>query len=193
MPTIKESVQSNQAYQAQNPKPSSPTTTPAATMPLITFQAATNLPMRSSLPPGLFSGDYATPGSSPSRPLARSSTFSSVQVSANSRTSQSLSNKKLVAPVIGGGSALNRYNALKVIITPTSVAANTTVTQTFTVAGIQAADKVAGWQWQAAQKTGVMIIAMRVTGDNQLAIDFSNPTGGALVPTGGVISIFLLR
>jgi len=109
------------------------------------------------------------------------------------RTPQFLSNKKLVAPTIGGGSALGRYNSITAVLTPVAVAAGTTTTQTFTVAGILSSDKVIGYQWVTPQTVGVIAIALRVTGDNLLTVDFSNPTAGSLTPTGGTITLILVR
>lgn len=108
-------------------------------------------------------------------------------------TPQFLLNKKLVSPIIGGGSIFRRYNSIVASVTPISVAANTTVSQSFTVAGVSAADKLIGQQWTLPQTSGVVVVAIRVSGNNKIEIDFSNQTAGPLVPTGGEITLVLVQ
>jgi hypothetical protein len=58
---------------------------------------------------------------------------------------------------------------------------------------VLATDKLLGYQWNKAQVVGVATLAVRVVGSNKIAIDFYNPTGGSLTPTGGSISLFLVQ
>jgi hypothetical protein len=140
-----------------------------------------------------FAPDQIAVGSQPGRPAQRTSVWTAQPRVSNDSTPVTLSNKKLVGPIIGGGAKLNRYNSIKATLTPKSVGANTSVTQTFTVGGVQPTDKLAGYQWNVAQTVGVLTLAVRVVGTNQVAIDFHNPTGGGLTPTGGDITLFLLQ
>jgi hypothetical protein len=194
MPTIAQLVAKNEARQATS-VPEAVAKVPifqVAPAP-ITFPGTPELPLRSTLPPNLFAADQVTAGSQPTRLAARTSVFLSPQAVSNDTTPTTLRNKKLLGPIIGNGSPLGRYNALKATIVPKTVAANTAATQTFTVAGVQAADKVLGFQWGTAQAVGVTVQAVRVTGPNKLAIDFYNPTGGSLTPTGGTLTLFLVQ
>lgn len=199
MSTIAEAVSRNQARRARlDPTSVEPVVSGTysvvepASAP-ITFQPSPNLPLRSTFPPDLYAADQVTATSQPNRPTLRSSVWSQLPASGDNSTPETLTNKKLVAPVIGGGANLNRYNKLLTTVTPTSINANTQSTQTFTVGGVQASDTLAGYQWQKAQVKGVTVLAVRVVGANKIAIDFYNPTAGALVPTGGKILLFLLQ
>ena len=77
-------------------------------------------------------------------------------------------------------------------LAPTSVAANTTAEQLFTIGGLQAGDNVSGYLL-APMINGIGISNMRVSAANQLQIGFSNNTAGALVPTAGVYQICICR
>jgi hypothetical protein len=196
MPTIAEAVARNVQYQTDNPQPVSqtPTTSGASAAPLVaSFPPPTTLPIRGTFPPNLVIGTDFYAGALQFRYNLRSSSGIPPTAVSKTNTPQTLVNKKIVSPVIGGGSPLNRYNSLKVAITPLAVAANTTATQKFTAVGVQASDTLAGWQWTSAQTVGVITLAIRVTGNNQISIDFSNPTAGPLTPTGGVITLVLVR
>ncbi|MHB8501520.1 MAG: hypothetical protein ACYDHE_11320 [Candidatus Acidiferrales bacterium] len=196
MPTINQLVEKNRQRIANLPKEPSPEpiVTPRVSAPApITFAPTPELPLRSTFPPALFAADGVTAGSQPARPALRSSVWSAPGAISNNTTPATLNNKKLIAPIIGNGSPLRRYNSIKVTIVPLSVGANSQATQTFVVAGVQATDKLAGFQWGSAQLKGVVTLAVRVFGTNQIAIDFYNPTSGSLVPTGGSITLFLFQ
>jgi hypothetical protein len=193
MPTIAEAVQKNETRLAkgggtlltQAPLPPAPAP--------ITFAPTTSLPLRSIFPPEIYAADGVTAGSQPARPAQRSSVWLAPPAVSNDSTPTTLANKKLTAPIIGNGSKLSRYNSIKATVTPKSVSANSHATQSFVIAGVQGNDKVAGYQWNTAQINGVVVLAVRVTSTNNLAIDFYNPTGGPLTPTGGSITLFLFQ
>ena len=66
-------------------------------------------------------------------------------------------------------------------LTPTSVAANTTAEQTFTVTGLVAGSMV--WVNKVSSFTsGLAILGVRVSAANTLSINFGNLTGTAIVP-----------
>ena len=196
MPTIAEAVRSNIIYKERNPMIGTlPIDTgPSWSQAPVTFPPTPSLPVRSSLPPEAFASDHVTPGSNPGRIFLRSGVWSSPDTIPKHSTPQTLTNKKLLGPVIGvGGSPLNRYNRLVGMITPSAIGANSSASQLFTVSGVQAADSVLGYQWLTMQKAAVPVLAVRVAGDNSIAIDFSNPTAGSLTPTGGKIVLFLAQ
>jgi hypothetical protein len=76
-------------------------------------------------------------------------------------------------------------------VTPASVAANSTSTQTFTFSGIYA-DNVTLVQ-QPAQTSGIIAVASRVTTTDTLEITFANVTSGALTPAAGSYTIAVFR
>jgi hypothetical protein len=65
-------------------------------------------------------------------------------------------------------------------LTPSSVAANTTAEQTFTVTGLVAGS--VAWVNKPSWTNGIGIAGVRVSGANTLAITFSNSTGSAITP-----------
>ncbi len=68
-------------------------------------------------------------------------------------------------------------------ITPTSVAANTSAEQTFTVTGIVSGDPIAiSPQGNISQPLGVGICGVRASATNTIAIGFINATAAAIVP-----------
>ena len=69
------------------------------------------------------------------------------------------------------------YNTL---LTPTSVAANTTAEQTFTVTGVLASS--ACWVNKPSWTSGLGIAGVRVSALNQIAINYINTTANAIVP-----------
>jgi hypothetical protein len=162
------------------------------------IQPATGLPVRGAFPTSTMLGTdqylatqglrgrttVAQPVVSQSQTLPKPSTGASSQV---------LKNKNLLATRIGGGSKLSRYNSVTVSLTPTAVGGNTTVTQVFSVGGVQPTDKVAGFQWNTQQLNAVVVLAIRVKGSGQISVDLSNPTSGSLTPTGGSITLFLVQ
>jgi len=66
-------------------------------------------------------------------------------------------------------------------LTPTSVAANTTAEQTFTVTGLIAGSPV--WVNKPTAQAGLGIVGARVSAASTLAINFLNTTAGTLTPT----------
>lgn len=151
------------------------------------------LPNRGTFAPNQIIGSDFYTGAMQYRYGQRSSSPPPATATTTPRTPVSLTNKRLVSPIIGGGTKLQRYNVVKTSISATQVTSGATVTQVFTATGVQAADKVMGYQWQTAQAKGVNVLAVRVTGLNQISIDFTNPTGGNLTPTGGTILLFLVQ
>ena len=78
------------------------------------------------------------------------------------------------------------------VLTPVSVAANTTAEQVFNIPGLQANDNVSGYLL-AIQTSGIGISNMRVSAPNQLQIGFSNSTAGSLTPASGIYQICICR
>lgn len=68
----------------------------------------------------------------------------------------------------------------RVTLTPSSVGANTTAEQTFTVQGVQVGDSLD--VNKASHQTGLSIGNIRVPAPNVLAIQFVNTTGSPIVP-----------
>ena len=78
------------------------------------------------------------------------------------------------------------------VLTPVSVAANTTAEQSFAVGGLQASDCVSGYL-QGVQTAGIGISNMRVLSPGILQIGFSNSTAGPLTPAAGPYLICICR
>ena len=78
------------------------------------------------------------------------------------------------------------------IITPVSVAANTTAEQSFTIPGLQVGDYINAAS-PGAQTAGILIANVRVSAANTVAIAFANITGGGLVPVSGLYGFVLGR
>jgi hypothetical protein len=76
-------------------------------------------------------------------------------------------------------------------ITPASVAANTTVEQTFTVPGLVLVDNVD--VSTPSLVAGISVTNCRVSAANTLAIQFANNTAGALTPPVGTYNILVVR
>lgn len=68
-------------------------------------------------------------------------------------------------------------------ISPVSVAANTTVEQTFTLQGLQPGDVVT--VTKPTTQAGLGIVNSRVTAANTYGITFANATAAPIVPTAG--------
>jgi hypothetical protein len=66
------------------------------------------------------------------------------------------------------------------LLTPTSVAANTTAEQTFTVTGLLASSAV--WVNKPSATAGLGIAGVRVSALNTLAINYINSTANAIIP-----------
>jgi len=92
---------------------------------------------------------------------------------------------------IGRGNVLYDY-LCGPTLTPASVAANTTAPQNFTILGLQVGD-FCDVYFQGVQTAGIGIANARVSAANTLTIDFSNNTGGALVPAAGIYGINVTR
>jgi hypothetical protein len=196
MPTIAQAVASNDARIAKfGDKPME--TRVSSELPSFSIPPANSLmalPSRGSLSPNLVVGsDFYTSAAGQFRISQRSSSPPPAQSVTKVSTPQSLINKKLVSPIIGGGTKFNRYNVVKTMITAALVTNGTSSSQVFTVGGVQAADTLIGYQWITKQAVGVVVLGIRVTGQNNITIDFFNPTAGSLTPTGGSISLFLVQ
>jgi hypothetical protein len=95
-----------------------------------------------------------------------------------------------------GQSTLARGNILLagiygLTISPASVAANTTVEQTFTLTGLAIGDIVA--VTKPTLQAGLGIVNSRVSAANTIAIAFSNNTASPIVPTAGELYIVELN
>ncbi len=77
-------------------------------------------------------------------------------------------------------------------ITPVSVAAASAVEQTFTVQGLRVSDLIFDIT-PPSDQAGLVASKGRATAPNTLAIKFTNPTAGAIVPVAGVYSYLLAR
>ena len=75
-------------------------------------------------------------------------------------------------------------------LAPSSVAADTSAEQTFTVAGLLTTDVVSV---SGPSTAGIGIAGARVSAANTLAITFTNSTAAAVVPTAGTYQIGLIR
>lgn len=80
---------------------------------------------------------------------------------------------------------------ISLTLTPASVAAATAAYQNFTVAGLVAGTGVIAMQNPIANATA--LTAARCTTANTLALQFTNPTAGALVPTTGTYTFMLVK
>jgi hypothetical protein len=81
---------------------------------------------------------------------------------------------------------------ISIPITPTSVAANTTVEQSFTVPGLQIGDFIDVYS-NALQTAGIGICNNRVSAANTLQLGFQNSTAGALTPVAGAYVCVISR
>lgn len=77
-------------------------------------------------------------------------------------------------------------------LTPSSVGANTTAAQTFTVRGLLTGD-IIQITTNVAQTAGIGIANTRVTANDTLEITFSNSTGGGVIPVAGVYVLIVDR
>lgn len=85
-----------------------------------------------------------------------------------------------MAGVITGN--VQSMGVASVTLSPSSVAANTTAEQTFTVPGLLASDVILDVTKPTAQ-AGLGVVGTRVTAANTLGITFSNNTASPIVPT----------
>lgn len=77
--------------------------------------------------------------------------------------------------------ALRGFGVLTTVLTPASVASNTTAEQQFTVTGLRAGDLVQ--VSKATSQPGLDIAGARVVSNNVLGVTFMNVTAGPLTPT----------
>lgn len=89
------------------------------------------------------------------------------------------------------GTPVTQIRAYSQTITPASVAAAVAAEQTFTVTGLTTADKVV--VNPAATGNATAVAAARVSAANTLAVQFVNPTAGALVPGAGTYTVLAFR
>ena len=92
---------------------------------------------------------------------------------------------------VGGGTLLTLAKVYLQGLTPSSVSANTTSEQPFTVTGLTAADKV--FVNKPSHQAGLGIVNARVSSNNTIAITFMNNTGSAITPTSETYQIFAIR
>jgi len=79
------------------------------------------------------------------------------------------------------------------LLTPVSVAANTSAEQSFTVPGLQLNDIVDVNLFGAVQTAGVGITNARVSAANTLTLLFTNSTSGGVIPAAGTYAIVVTR
>ena len=77
-------------------------------------------------------------------------------------------------------------------LTPSSVAANTTAEQSFTIPGLQLNDNISCYAL-GAQTAGIGIANCRVSANNTMQLGFSNSTAGALTPVAGLYYLCICR
>lgn len=90
-----------------------------------------------------------------------------------------------------GAAVLSKLAVYTQTITPAQVAQATVAEQTFTVTGLTTADKVVVNPGVISNAVGVG--GWRVSAADTLAVQFINPTAGALTPTAGTWTILALR
>lgn len=86
---------------------------------------------------------------------------------------------------------LARIHAVAVTFNPASVATITTAEQTVTVPGVQVGDFVVAMK--PTLTTGVTIGNVRVSAANTVAIQFVNPTAGAVDPASETWQFLVIR
>lgn len=84
-----------------------------------------------------------------------------------------------------------RRDKYSVTINPTSVSANTTSEQAFTVNGVDAGDVVI--VVKPTHTAGLGIVNARVSGTNELSITFMNATGSPIDPPSETYTIFVMK
>ena len=85
---------------------------------------------------------------------------------------------------------LSRLSVITVVLSPASVAANTTAEQTFTVP-LRAGDMIFDIT-KPTNQPGLGVVNTRISAANTVAITFINATAGAIVPTAGETYLLLL-
>lgn len=84
---------------------------------------------------------------------------------------------------IGAGTTVTKLAVYTPSLSPSSVAANTTAEQTFTVTGLVTASDTVLVVSKPTAQAGLGIVGWRCSADNTLAITFANVTGSPIVPT----------
>jgi hypothetical protein len=87
--------------------------------------------------------------------------------------------------------AFPKTQTYSVSLTPSSVAANTTAEQTFTIKGLITSDIVV--VNKPSLNAGIGIVNARVSAANTLAITYSNNTGGSITPTAETYKVMSTR
>ncbi len=86
---------------------------------------------------------------------------------------------------------LPRVQTFSQTLTPTSVAANTTEEDTFTVTGLTTTDIV--YVNKPTHQAGLGVVNCRVSGADTLKITYMNTTGGSLTPSEETYKIIAIR
>ena len=86
---------------------------------------------------------------------------------------------------------ISQLGLLQIPVVPVSVAAATTVEQTFTVVGLQVADVV--FITKPSAQAGLSIATSRVSALGTLAVTYSNTTAGAITPTTEAYTMLVAR
>jgi hypothetical protein len=85
-----------------------------------------------------------------------------------------------------------QYFLVQPTITPAAVAANTTASQTFTVAGLLTTD-IVNSSYNGTQTTGIFTANDYVSAANTLMIQFGNLTASSATPASGTYLIEVIR
>jgi hypothetical protein len=104
-----------------------------------------------------------------------------------------MSNTRLTGLIVGASTdtAISKIKKYSQTITPASVGAATVAEQTFTVTGLATTDTVIVNPGAISNAVGVG--GWRVSAANTLAVQFINPTAGALTPTAGTWTVIAIR
>mgnify|MGYP003662146916 CR=1 FL=1 len=92
---------------------------------------------------------------------------------------------------IPAGNAFGVY-VYALTATPAAVAANTSVSQFFTLTGLKTGDLV-HINNPFPHTVGTGVVGARVSGANQIEITFCNFTGGSLTPAAGGYQVTIIR
>lgn len=90
-----------------------------------------------------------------------------------------------------GATQITLMAKVAITITPTSVTAATTSSQSFAVPGARVGDSVS--VTPPAIVAGVAPVCARVNANDSITITFMNATAGDLVPSAGAYQVFLAR
>ena len=94
---------------------------------------------------------------------------------------------------VSGSSYITHWKVYTATLTPASVATIVAEEQVFTVPGLKLGDVVVGGGPQYDLTTAVSANNMRVSADDTLAVSFTNPTAGPLVPAAGEWKVYVIR